>query len=86
MLYNQLLDLYKEINSFFNCCKKEKISNLKACIHFVKQYSKIDNLIVGFQNSEQLQEILNIFTEKKIKVPNIFNCNKINLIDPRRWH
>lgn len=76
----------KEINSFFNWCKKKKISNLKACIHFVKQYSKIDNLIVGFQNSEQLQKILNIFTEKQIKVPNIFNCNKINLIDPRRWH
>jgi hypothetical protein len=76
----------KEINSFYNWCKKEKISNLRACVHFVKQYNKIDNLIVGFQNSQQLKEIINIFKEKLIKVPDIFNCNKTNLIDPRKWH
>jgi aryl-alcohol dehydrogenase-like predicted oxidoreductase len=84
--HNYFKPYKKEINSFFNWCKKKKISNLKACIHFVKQYSKIDNLIVGFQNSEQFKKILNIFAEKQIKVPNIFNCNKINLIDPRKWH
>ena len=76
----------KEIYHFFNWCEKRKISNLQACIHFIRQYSKIDNLIVGFQDSKQLEKILNIFKERQMKIPKIFNSTKVNLIDPRKWH
>jgi aryl-alcohol dehydrogenase-like predicted oxidoreductase len=75
----------KDLNFFFDWCNKKQISNLKACINFVRKYSSIKFLIVGFNNHKQLIEILHCFKQKKIIIPNIFLSNKINLIDPRKW-
>ena len=75
----------KKILKFFNWCQKKQISKLETCIHFVKKISQIDYLIVGFDNSSQLQEIVTSFNKKLIFVPNDFINNDINLIDPRKW-
>jgi len=70
---------------FNNWCRINNISNIKACLHFVKQYKKIDYLIVGFNNYKHLKEIINCYKESQVKVPKIFSFNDLNLIDPRRW-
>lgn len=74
------------LNKFQNWCYKNNISLLEGCMHFVKQFKKIDYLVVGFNNYKQLVEIIDVFKKKKIIIPNIFSTNQINLIDPRRWN
>ena len=78
--YKFLLDKYK------NWCYKNNISLLQASIHFVKQFKKIDYLLVGFNNYNQLKEIIEVFKKKQIIIPKKFSTNKKNLIDPRKWN
>jgi aryl-alcohol dehydrogenase-like predicted oxidoreductase len=73
--------LYK----FKNWCYKNNISLLQACLHFVKQFKKIDYLVVGFDSYNQLNEIIDVFKKKQIIIPKIFSTKKKNLIDPRKW-
>jgi aryl-alcohol dehydrogenase-like predicted oxidoreductase len=74
------------LNKFKNWCYKNNISLLQACIHFVKQFKKIDYLVVGFNNYSQLKEIIDVFKKKQIIIPKKFSTNKKNLIDPRKWN
>jgi aryl-alcohol dehydrogenase-like predicted oxidoreductase len=74
------------LNKFRNWCYKNNISLLQACIHFVKQFKKIDYLVVGFNNYNQLKEIIDVFKKKQIIIPKKFSTNKKNLIDPRKWN
>jgi hypothetical protein len=52
----------------------------------VKQFKNIDYLVVGFNNYNQLREIIDVFKKKQIIVPKKFSTSKINLIDPRKWN
>jgi aryl-alcohol dehydrogenase-like predicted oxidoreductase len=79
------LNSKKIFSSFLNWCQKKQISKLEACIHFVKKIREIDYLIVGFNNSSHLKEIINSFNKKLILVPDDFLCHEKSLIDPRRW-
>ena len=74
------------LNKFKNWCFKNNISLIQACLHFVKQFKKIDYLVVGFNNYCQLREIIDVFKKKHIIVPRKFSTNKIDLIDPRKWN
>ena len=74
------------LNKFKNWCYKNNISLLQGCIHFVKQFKKIDYLVVGFNNYNQLKEIIDVFKKKQITIPRNFSTNKKNLIDPRKWN
>ena len=74
------------LNKFKNWCYKNNISLLQACIHFVKQFKKIDYLVMGFNNYNQLKEIIDVFKKKQITIPKKFSTNKKNLIDPRKWN
>jgi aryl-alcohol dehydrogenase-like predicted oxidoreductase len=74
------------LNKFKNWCYKNNISLLQACIHFVKQFKKIDYLVVGFDNYNQLKEIIDVFKKKQIIIPKNFSTNKKKLIDPRKWN
>jgi len=76
----------KVLERFKNWCFKNNISTIKGCLHFVKQYKKIDYLIVGFNNYKHLKEIIDCYKEVQFKVPKIFSLNDLNLIDPRRWN
>jgi aryl-alcohol dehydrogenase-like predicted oxidoreductase len=73
------------LDDFKDWCYKKKISQLKACIHFVKQYKKIDYLVVGFNSYFHLKEIIDVFKKKQIIITRNFSTNNLNLIDPRRW-
>ena len=74
------------LNLWFNWCRINKISPVKACLAFLKQQKKIDYLIVGFDNLNHLKEIVRNFDQKSISIPNIFNNSNLNLIDPRKWY
>jgi len=78
--YKYLLDKFK------HWCHINNISNLEACIHFVKQFKKINYLVVGFNNYDHLKEIIDVFKKKQIIIPKNFSTNNLNLIDPRRWN
>jgi aryl-alcohol dehydrogenase-like predicted oxidoreductase len=74
------------LNKFKIWCYKNNVPLLQACIHFIKQFKKIDYLVVGFNNYNELKEIIDVFKKKLIIIPRKFSTNKINLIDPRKWH
>jgi len=74
------------LNRFRNWCYKNNISFIQACINFVKQFKKFDYLVVGFNNYNQLKEIIGAFNKKQIIIPKNFSSNKLNFIDPRRWN
>lgn len=74
------------LNKYKNWCFRNNISLIQGCLHFVKQFKKIDYLVVGFNNYNQLKEIIDVFKKKQIIIPKKFSTNKINLIDPRKWN
>lgn len=75
----------KIFRNFVKWCKKNKISQLTACLHFIKKEDFIDFLIIGFQNSVELEEIIEAFNKRNIKVPSKFINNEKKVIDPRTW-
>ncbi len=74
------------LNKFKNWCYQNNVPLVEGCLHFVRQFKKIDYLVVGFNNYNQLKEIIDVFKKKKIIVPRNFSTNKIALIDPRKWN
>ena len=85
-LFNFNKKCVSSLDEFKEWCYKKKISQLKACIHFVKQCKKIDYLVVGFNSYYQLKEIIDVFNKKLIIIPKKFSTNKKSLIDPRKWN
>jgi len=76
----------KIFKNFLRWCKKKKINQLTACLHFIKKIKQINSLVVGFENEAQLKEIIYIFNKKTINVPNKFTINEKKVIDPRKWN
>ena len=74
------------LDKWFEWCKKNKITPLRACLSFIKLQKKIDYLIIGFDNFDQLKKIVKNFNMKNQFVPRIFTNNNLNLIDPRKWY
>ena len=76
---------FKELKKLDKWIKKYSISRLEAAISFVKQSKFIDSFVVGFNNFNQLKEIIRLFSKNNNKFPtNLFSDN-IKLIDPRKW-
>jgi len=74
-----------KFKEFVSWCKLKNINQLTACIHFVKRIKYVHALIVGFNNSKQLDEILYSFKKKIILVPDEFDIKEKKVIDPRKW-
>lgn len=79
----------KNFNYFENFCYKNKLSQLSACIQFIKQnYKLYDYIVIGFSNFNELKEIRMEFKKNIIKKLNFSFLNfshKKKLIDPRKW-
>ena len=87
--YNSLTipkNLYLHLKKFDNWCTLNKISRLKACLDFVRQINKIDCIVVGFNDSNQLNNILNELKKKNRKISYKLKLSNLNYIDPRRWN
>jgi predicted aldo/keto reductase-like oxidoreductase len=68
-----------------NWLKKNKFSSLQVCLSFVLNQRQLDGVVVGYNNTNQLNQILKL---KQIKnnfsLPNL-NIKDKKLIDPREW-
>lgn len=87
--YNSLSipkNLYLHLKKFENWCITNKISRLKACLDFVRQINQIDCIVVGFNDFNQLNDILNELKKKNKKISYKLKLNNLNYIDPRRWN
>ncbi len=59
---------------------------LEACVNFVDSYEDIDHIIVGVENSKQLEEIVSSLNSNfKISVPDNLQSNDSLLINPSNW-
>ncbi len=76
---------FKEIEKLEKWIKKNKISKLETSINFIKQSNFINSYVIGFNNLEQLAQIIKCFTKKQSLYPKKIFSNNLNLIDPRRW-
>ena len=61
------------------------ISPLQACLGYVLPELKIDRVIVGVDSLEQLNDILNTIKKTTPEIPEYFQCDDIDLINPSRW-
>ncbi len=87
--HNQLPEKLKKLNKnliiWENWLKKNKFKPLQVCISFVLNQRQLDGIVVGYNNKNQLNQILK---QKKMKssssIPNL-NIRNRKLIDPRKW-
>ena len=84
-LPKKLIKLSKKLVLWENWLKKNKFSSLQVCLSFVFNQNQLDGIVVGYNNTNQLNQILK---SKQIKnnflLPN-FNIKDKKLIDPRKW-
>ena len=84
-LPKKLIKLNKKLMVWENWLKKNKFSSLQVCLSFVLNQSQLDGIVVGYNNTNQLNQILKL---KQIKnnfsLPNL-NIKDKKLIDPREW-
>ncbi len=75
------------IYKFKKWCEKKKISRLEACIHFIKNVSGVDFVVIGINSNNHLNEIIKVFKKKKknFLIRN-FSTPKKKIIDPRYWN
>ncbi len=73
---------------FFNHFNKNLNMKKKFITHFIFQNTNIHKVVVGFENSQQLKNLISILNEnydlKKINSLK-FKINKLKLIDPTKW-
>lgn len=76
----------KIFEKWFEFIKKNNLSQLSACLSFVKSINEIDKILIGVQNSTQLIEIINTKTfDMKQLNTEFMNSKKLDLIDPSKW-
>ena len=73
-------------DNFKNWCKKKNISQLHACINFIKNIKQIDFLVVGIDNLLQMRQIINVFNSKKNLIIPKFKDMSLKTVDPRKWN
>ena len=73
---------------FFDHFTKNSDIKKKLITHFIFQNINIHKVVVGFENSQQLKNLISILDEhynfKKINTLK-FRINKLKLIDPTKW-
>ena len=84
-LPKKLIKLSKKLMVWENWLKKNKFSSLQVCLSFVLNQHQLDGIVVGYNNTNQLNQIIKL---KQIKnnfsLPNL-NIKDKKLIDPREW-
>ena len=88
-LHGSLNEFKENINYLNNICNYDKQKILSLAINFCLNNEIIDKVIIGTQNANQLNEIINsvsLSTEIDIENLNFINNSKIKtLLDPSKW-
>ncbi len=81
----QFQSFKKIFKLWFEFLENNQISQLGACINFVKKFKKIKRVIIGVENSSQFVEIIKSFNKNDyIDFPKM-SSNQIKLINPNLW-
>ena len=75
----------RTFNDWQKWCLKEKLNKVRACLHYVKKFTKIKSIIVGINDIKQLKEIVKILGEKTINISYCSVLKNDKIIDPRKW-
>jgi hypothetical protein len=75
----------KYFRNFDKFVEAKKISKKHACLSLIKNYSKIDKLIIGVNNYQQIKENLELIKLKSIKIPTHLQVKSKRLINPKLW-
>ena len=76
----------KIIDEWFKFLKKNNLSNLEACISFIKNFDFYDHVIIGFDNYSHFKEVKKICNKKNIIKVNFDKFrNNSQLIYPQEW-
>ena len=59
--------LLEHLNYFNLWCEVNKISRVKACLDFIRQFKNVHCIVLGYNNSDQLNYILKELDKKKEK-------------------
>ena len=65
--------------------KKNRTTNFDACLNFITNQKYIKKIIVGVDNSKQLNEIINFKKSKKKFNFNMMKTKSSRVIDPKLW-
>ena len=83
---NQYKYAKKLFNNYDNFLIKNKISEIKACIGFIKQYNFYDNIVLGVDTFDQFKIFLEIFTKYSNNLNYSFlTSKKSKIILPYLW-
>ena len=83
-LPNQFSKWSNIFNNWYKWLENENISSLHACLSFIDSFNEINKVVIGVNNSYQLEEILRCISKKDLRFPEISSDDK-NLINPSNW-
>lgn len=72
-------------NAYHNWLDTHGISPLQACISYLSQNSKVDKIVVGVDNLQQLEQIVDAAAKPTVDIPDFFQSTDEELINPSRW-
>ncbi len=82
---SQFKRFHKLFKLWFEFLKNNQISQLDACISFVKRFKKIKRVIIGVENSNQLLDIIKSFNKNDYTDFPKMSTNQTKLINPNLW-
>jgi hypothetical protein len=65
--------------------RQGNMSAAKVCIDFVQSFEQIDRIIIGADNSGQLNQLVELSSEPPNLVFPTMSCDDENLINPANW-
>lgn len=80
--FNRWDDLWSKWDAWL---RDHGVSAKQACLGFVLSQKEIDRVIVGFDSSLQLKELLEIASKESFNDWPIFEGSDLNLINPSHW-
>ena len=82
---SQFQRFQNQFKLWFEFLKENQISQLDACINFIKRFKKIKRVIIGVENSKQFLDIIKSFNKNLyIDFPKM-SINQTKLINPHLW-
>jgi len=79
------LSAHADVQAYFTACQKANLKPLSAALHAVRQRSWISAVLVGAASPHELREILAVWNQQPVDLPELPASEDLSLIDPRNW-
>ncbi len=74
--------LFENLDTYVN---NHNISRLEACISYVNSFKEIDKIIIGVQESKELENIMSLNIKNLPPFEGALSSDELLLIDPSKW-